>query len=79
MSNAFDKHTSANHSAPDQPRRAPVPVQDHTPAGTHEILGWWIIPIVPALGIGTAFLTRRITAPLKKAELGRHRVRAGNT
>lgn len=35
------------------------------PAGTQELMGWWIMPIAIILGIGAAFLTSRLLRVLK--------------
>ena len=35
------------------------------PMGTHELLGWWIMPIAIGLGIGAAFLTKNVLRALK--------------
>jgi hypothetical protein len=35
------------------------------PAGTQELMGWWIMPIAILLGIGAAFLTSRLLGVLK--------------
>tara|TARA_R110000850_G_scaffold104529_7_gene214981 strand:+ start:59 stop:613 length:555 start_codon:yes stop_codon:yes gene_type:complete len=35
------------------------------PVGTEEILGWWMMPVAIALGIGAAFLTRNLLRVLK--------------
>jgi len=35
------------------------------PEGTHELLGWWLIPVAIGLGIGIAYLTKRVLSVLK--------------
>lgn len=39
---------------------------ENMPDGTHEIFGWWIIPITIGLAISTAYLTRRVLGVLKE-------------
>lgn len=34
------------------------------PAGTRELLGWWAVPVLIGLGVGAAYLTRRLTGVL---------------
>lgn len=36
------------------------------PVGTQELLGWWIIPVALGLGIGLAYLTRRLLCILRE-------------
>lgn len=35
------------------------------PAGTHELMGWWIMPVALGLGIAAAFVTTRLIRVLK--------------
>ena len=52
-------------------------VMSKTPEGTHEMFGWWAVPILIGLGIIAAYLTRRILSVLKektwlRQSTGRH-------
>ena len=40
-------------------------VSSTPPGGTHELLGWWLVPILISLGLCAAFLTKKILAALK--------------
>jgi uncharacterized membrane protein len=39
---------------------------DMPPAGTSEILGWWMVPVAATLALGVALLTRKVLQVLKQ-------------
>lgn len=42
-----------------------IGAMSEVPAGTQELLGWWIVPIAIGLAIGGAYLTNRVLRVLK--------------